>query len=118
MAEDALGDPEAVQVNLSHAMSTDPFNPVSLNGRAWFYAQYQPDRLFEAAQLAQQAIAGAQDDLEKARYMYTLAQIYYQQRYSDQAITTLEEAAALATIEGEVIYKEIAEYLEEIKTVE
>ncbi len=118
MAEDALGDPDAVQVNLGHAMSTDPFHPAALNARAWFLAQYEPDRLFEAAQLAQQAVDGAKDDLEKARYMYTLAQVYEQQRHHDQAIATLDEAVVLATIEGNVIYSEISEYLEELKATE
>ncbi|MEE8391756.1 MAG: tetratricopeptide repeat protein [Anaerolineae bacterium] len=118
MAEVELGDLDAAQVNLSHAMSTAPFNPVALNGRAWFYARHQQDRLFEAGQLAQQAVEGAKDDLEKARYLHTLGQIYYQQGYLEQAITTLEEAATLATIEGEVIYDEILEDLEEFKTTE
>jgi tetratricopeptide (TPR) repeat protein len=118
MAEAAIGDLAAVEANLSHAMSTDPFHPAALNARAWFFAQYEQERLFEAAQLAQQAVDGAKDDLEKARYMHTLGQIYYQQRHHDQAIATLEEAAVLATIEGNVIYNEITEYLAEIKAAE
>lgn len=118
MAEAALGDLDAVEIDLGHAVGTDPFDPVALNGRAWFYAQYQQDHLFEAAQLAEQAIAGARDDLEKARYMLTLGQVYQQHGYHDRAITTLEEAVVLATVEGEVVYDEITEYLEEIKVTE
>ena len=73
------------------------------------------DHLFEAGQLAQQAANGAKDDLEKARYLDTLGWVYYLQGYRDQAITTLEEAAALATIEGEVIYGEILDHLERVR---
>ena len=118
IAEAELGDFDAAQVNLSHAMSTAPFSPVFLNGRAWFYARYQQDHLYEARQLAQQAIAGAEDDLEKARYTHTLGWIYYQQGHLEQAIATLEEAATLATVEGEVIYSKILEHLEEVKATQ
>ena len=118
MAEEELGDLDAVQINLSHAMSTAPFDPASLNARAWFFARYQQDRLYEAEQLAQQAVAGTEDDLEKARYLDTLGWIYYQQGHLEQAITTLEEAAALATVEGEVIYSEILEHLEEVRAAQ
>jgi tetratricopeptide (TPR) repeat protein len=114
-AEVELGDLEAAQVNLSHAMSTAAFDPVSLDGRAWFYGLYQQDRLYEATQLAQQAVAGARDDLEKARYLHTLGSLYYQQGYREHAVATLEEAVALATVEGEVIYDEILELLDEIR---
>ena len=56
--------------------------------------------------------------MERARYTHTLGWIYYQQGYLEQAITTLEEAAALATVEGEVVYNEILEHLEEIKAAQ
>ncbi|MDY7078831.1 MAG: tetratricopeptide repeat protein [Chloroflexota bacterium] len=118
MAQAALGDLDAAQVNLSHAMSTAPLDPVALNGRAWFYAQYQQDRLYEASQLAQQAVAGARDDLERARYLHTLGWIYYQQGYRELAVTTLEEAVALATVEGEVVYSEILARLEEVRAAQ
>jgi tetratricopeptide (TPR) repeat protein len=118
MAEIELEDSQAAWTDLSHAMSTAPFSPASLNGRARFYGWYQQDRLYESTQLAQQAISGAKDDLEKARYMHTLGWIYHLQGYHDQAITTLEEAAALATIEGDVIYDEILEHIEEIKAAQ
>jgi len=118
MAEEAQGDLQATQINLSHAMSTAPFSPVSLNGRAWFYTHYQPEQLYEAEQLAQQAVDGAEHDLEKARYMDTLGWIYYRRGYLEKAIATLEQAAALATVEGVVIYGEILEHLAEMRTAQ
>ncbi|MCP4543798.1 MAG: tetratricopeptide repeat protein [Chloroflexi bacterium] len=118
MAEAARGDLVAVEANMSHAMSTGPFHPAALNARAWFFSQYEQERLFEAAQLAQQAVDGAKDDLEKARYLYTLGQIYEQQGHRDRAIAALEEAIILATIEGNIIYDEITEYLAGIKITE
>jgi tetratricopeptide (TPR) repeat protein len=118
MAQAELGDFDAVQTDMSHAMSTAPYDPIALHGRAWFYARYQHDRLFEAAQLAQQAVAGARDDLERARYLHALGRIYQQQGHHDQAVATLEQAAALATVEGEVVYREILEHLEEMKTAQ
>ncbi|HDQ73959.1 MAG TPA: tetratricopeptide repeat protein, partial [Chloroflexi bacterium] len=117
-AQSDLGDLEAMQVNLSHAMSAGPFDPEALNGRAWLYAQHTPQRLFEARQLAQQAVDRAPTDLDRARYLFTLAWITYQQNYDEQAIAILEEAAALATIEGEVIYEQIPALLEEIKSTQ
>ncbi len=110
-----LGDDDAVQTNLSHAMSTAPFDPVGLNGRALILAQYQPDRLFEAEQLVRQAIDKAQTDLERAGYLYTLGMIQYQRGWYDDAIATLETAADLATVEGTVVYREILDLLEQAK---
>ncbi len=118
MAEAERGDLGAAQVNLSHAMSTAPFSPVSLNGRAWFFTYYQPDRLYEAEQLARQAVDGAKNDLDKARYLDTLGWILYQRDYFDKAIATLERAAALATVEDQVVYGEILEHLEEVKATQ
>jgi hypothetical protein len=115
MAEAGLGDLEAAQVNLSHAMSTAPFDPASLHGRAWFHITHQQENLYEAGQLALQAVNGAHNDLDKARYLHTLARIYYQQGYQEQAITTLEEAVALATIEDKVVYADILAYLQELR---
>ncbi len=115
MANAELGDLDAASTDMSHAMSTAPHDPVALNGRAWFYANYQQDRLYEAGQLAQQAAAGARDDLEQARYLYTLGWIYYLRGHREQAVATLEQAAALATVEGQVVYSEILERLEEVK---
>jgi tetratricopeptide (TPR) repeat protein len=114
-AQSDLGDLEAMQVNLSHAMSAAPFDPVALNGRAWLYAQHTPQRMFEAQQLAQQAVDRAPTDLERARYLHTLAWITYRQNYHERATALLEEAAALATVEGEIVYDEIQELLQEIE---
>ncbi|HET92250.1 MAG TPA: tetratricopeptide repeat protein, partial [Chloroflexi bacterium] len=108
-----LGDVEAVQTNLSHAMSTAPFDPIALNGRALILARYQPEHLFEAEQLARQAVKNARSDLERAGCLYTLAWIQYQRGWYNETIATLEEAAALATVEGQVVYREIMALLEQ-----
>jgi tetratricopeptide (TPR) repeat protein len=115
MAEAELGDMEAAGTNLSHAMSTGPFHPASLHARAWLKAWYQRDHLYEASQLAQQAVDAAPNDLDKARYLDTLGWLYYLQGYRDQADTTLEEAVTLATVEGEVVYGEILDHLERLR---
>jgi tetratricopeptide (TPR) repeat protein len=118
MAEAELGDLEAAETNLSHAMSTGPFHPAALHARAWLRAWYQPDHLYEAGQLAQQAVEAATNDLEKARYLDTLGWLYYLQGYRDQASATLEEAVTLATVEGELVYGEILDHLERLRAGE
>jgi tetratricopeptide (TPR) repeat protein len=118
MAEAELGDMEAAETNLSHAMSAGPFHPAALHARAWLRAWYQSDHLYEASQLAQQAVEGATNDLEKARYLDTLGWLYYRQVYRDQASATLEEAVTLATVEGEVVYGEILDHLERLRAGE
>jgi len=84
-----------------------PYDPVALNGQAWFWAWYLRDNQGEAERLALRAVAGAEKDFEKARYLYTLGLVYYQQNRYDEAVAALEEAARLATVEGEVVYGEI-----------
>jgi tetratricopeptide (TPR) repeat protein len=115
MAYAQEGDLDAAQADLDSARDIAPHDPVVLNGQAWLYARYRDDHLADAEQLAQRAVAGAEDDLEKARYLHTLGWIYYQQERYDEAVATLEEAATLATVEGEVVYGEIVEHLEEAK---
>jgi tetratricopeptide (TPR) repeat protein len=115
MAYAEEGDLDAAQADLDSARDIAPHDPVVLNGQAWLYAWYRDDRLSDAEQLAQRAVAGAEDDLEKARYLHTLGWVYYQQERYDEAVSTLEEAAALATVEGEVVYGEIVRHLEEAK---
>jgi len=109
------GDFDAAQADLNSALDIAPYDPVALNGQAWFYAWYRRDHLAEAEQLAQRAVAGARDDLERARCLDTLGWVYYRQGRYEEAATTLEEAAGLATIEGDVVYSEIAEHLEEVR---
>jgi tetratricopeptide (TPR) repeat protein len=115
MAYAEEGDLDAAQADLDSARDVAPHDPVVLNGQAWLYAWYRNDRLPDAEQLAQRAVAGAEDDLQKARYLHTLGWVYYQQERYVEAVATLEEAAALATVEGEVVYGEIVEHLEEAK---
>ena len=115
MAYAEEGDLDAAQADVYSALDVAPFDPVALNGQAWLYAHYRRTQLAEAEQLAQRAVDGAEDDLEKAHYLHTLGWVYYQQERCEEAVATLEEAAALATVEGKVVYREIEEHLEEAK---
>jgi len=114
MALAEQGDLDGAQADLNSALDIAPYSPVALNGQAWFYVWYRHDHLAEAEQLAQRAIAGAQGDLERAAYLDTLGWVYYEQGRYEEAAATLEEAAELATVEGEVAYGEILEHLEEV----
>lgn len=118
MAQAEQGDFDAAQADLDSALDIAPYDPVALNGQAWFYVWYRHDHLDKAAQLARRAVAGAEEDLEKARYLHTLGWVYYKQGRYEEAAATLEEAAKLATIEGEVVYGEILEHLEEVEAAE
>lgn len=118
MAQAEQGDFDAAQADLDSALVIAPYNPVALNGQAWFYAWYRHDHLDEAERLARRAVTAAEDDLERARYLHTLGWVYYQQGRYEEAVAALEEAAALATVEGEVVYGEILEHLEEVKAAQ
>jgi len=115
MAYAEEGELNAAQADLYSALDIAPYEPAALNGQAWLYAWYQNARLGDAERLAQRAVAGAEDDFEKARYLHTLGWVYHQQERYEEAVVTLEKAATLATVEGEVIYDEITEHLEEAK---
>jgi tetratricopeptide (TPR) repeat protein len=98
--------------DLNSAKGISPHDPVVLNGRAWFHVWYEHRNLDEAEGLAQQAVSKAKQDLERAVYLHTLGWIYYEQERYEEAVNTLREAAALATVEGDVIYSDILEHLE------
>jgi len=112
------GDFDAALADLGSAQTLAPYEPVALNGQAWFYAWYRRSHLDEAEQLAQRAVAGAEGDMERARYLHTLGWVYYRQERYEEAVVALEEAAALATVEGEVVYGEILEHLEEARAAQ
>jgi tetratricopeptide (TPR) repeat protein len=118
MAQAEQGDFDAALADLDGMLGAAPYDPVALDGRAWFYAWYQQDHLYEAEQLARQAVAGAEDDLERARFLHTLGWVHYQREQYEEAVAALEEAAALATVEGEVVYGEILEHLEEARAAQ
>jgi len=118
MAQAEQGDLYGAQADLDSARDIAPYDPVVLNGQAWFYARYRHDRLAEAEQLAQRAVAGARGDLERAVYLDTLGWVYCQQGRYEEAAATLEEAARLATVEGEVVYGVILEHLEETRAAQ
>jgi tetratricopeptide (TPR) repeat protein len=118
MALAEQGNLDAALIDLDSAQALAPYDPVVLNGQAWFYAWYRRSNLDEAEQLAQRAVAGAGNGLERARHLHTLGWVYTQQGQYEEAVATLEEAAALATVEGEVVYAEIAEHLEEARAAQ
>ena len=109
------GDLDAAQADIASALNVAPYDPVALNGQAWLYAWYRRDQLGQAEQMARRAVDGAKGDFEKARYLHTLGWVYIQQERYEEAVEILEEAAALATVDGEVVYKEIVEHLEEAR---
>lgn len=109
---------DGAMADLDSAQEIAPYDPAVLNGWAWFYAWYQHDHLDEAEQLAQRAVDGAKDDLERASYLDTLGWVYYEQGQYEEAVVALEKAAALATVEGEVIYSGILEHLEEARAAQ
>jgi len=115
MAYAEQGDLDAAQADLYSAQDISPYAPAALNGQAWLYAWYRRDHLAEAAQMAERAVDGAGNDLERARYLHTLGWVYYQQDRLPEAISALEQAAALATVEGEVVYGEIPVHLQQVR---
>jgi len=115
MARAEQGALDAAQADLTTAQSLVPYDPVVLNGQAWFYAWYLGGSLDEAERLAQRAIAGSSWDIDTARYLHTLGWVYYQQQRYDEAIATLEEAADLAVVEGEVVIRDIVQHLEDAR---
>jgi tetratricopeptide (TPR) repeat protein len=108
-------DFEGASADLESALDIAPYEPVALNGKAWFLVWYQLTDLDEAEQLAARAIAGADYDLEMSRYLLTLGQIHYLRGEYEKALGVLEEAALLATVEGEIVYDDIAERLEAVR---
>jgi hypothetical protein len=65
--------------------------------------------------LGKQAVRRTRDRLERARCPYAHGWSYARQGYRDAAATALQEAAALATIEGEVVYGEILALMAELQ---
>jgi tetratricopeptide (TPR) repeat protein len=105
----------AAQADLTVALDVAPYDPVALNGQAWFNIWYLEEHSSDAERLAERAIAAARSDLEKARYLHTLGWVYRHQGRYEEAIATLEEAARLATVEGQVVYEAIATHLEDVR---
>ena len=115
MTQAELGDLEAALADLESALDIAPYSWMALNGKARFYAEYRPERLAEAVQLAQRALAGANTDLEQASCLDTLGWAYHQLGQHEQALAALEEAATLATVEGQVVHAGIAAHLAQAK---
>ncbi|TET52857.1 MAG: tetratricopeptide repeat protein [Anaerolineales bacterium] len=118
LARAEVRDHEGALADLESALEIAPYEPAALNGKAWFLAWYQLTELDEAERLAARAIAGAEGDLETARYLLTVGWIQYLRGEYGEALATLEEAAEMATIEGEVVCAEIVELLEVVRTAQ
>ena len=108
-------DVAAAQTDLDTAERIAPLEPMVLNARAWLYAWYLEESFAEAERLAQRALARAEGFLDRAAYLDTLGWTYYQQGRYDEAIQTLEEAVDLVTIEGQVIYRDTLERLQQVR---
>jgi len=118
MARAEQGDLDAALDDLTSAQEIAPHDPVVLDGLAWFYVWYQRSNLDEAEQLAQRAVDGAEDDLERAAYLDTLGWVHYEQARYGEAVAVLEEAATLATVEGRVVYPDLRVHLEEARAAQ
>jgi tetratricopeptide (TPR) repeat protein len=115
MAEAELGEVDRAYDDLAHALDLVPHDPLALNGLAWLYAWYRGDHLADAESLAKRALAGASDDLARARCLHTLGWTYYRlERYQEAAIA-LEKAASLMMVDGEVVLADLAAHLEIVR---
>ena len=95
-------DLDGAQGDLLHAMNLGPNDFITLNAVAEFYVADRPERLAEAEQLAAYALNWARNDVERAVAMQTLGRVYLFQERKADAQRILGEAAALASVDGEI----------------
>jgi tetratricopeptide (TPR) repeat protein len=112
MAQAELGEIDRAYDDLTRALDLVPHDPLALNGLAWLYAWYRGDHLADAESLAKRALAGASEDLARARCLHTLGWTYYRLERYAEARFALEEAASLATVDGEIVVADLAAHLE------
>jgi tetratricopeptide (TPR) repeat protein len=117
MAQAELGEIDRAYDDLARALDLVPHDPLALNGLAWLYAWYRGDHLADAESLAKRALAGASDDLARARCLHTLGWTYFLLERYEEARIALEEAASLATIDGEIVEAGLAAHLELVRAV-
>ncbi|MCU0520604.1 MAG: tetratricopeptide repeat protein [Anaerolineae bacterium] len=95
-------DLDGAQGDLLHAMDLGPNDFLTLNAVAEFYVAERPERLAEAEQLAAYALNWARNDVERAVAMQTLGRVYLLQERKADAQHILGQAAALASVDGEI----------------
>ncbi|MBN1488056.1 MAG: tetratricopeptide repeat protein [Anaerolineae bacterium] len=100
------------QGDLLYAYDIAPYDFHVLNALAYFYAQYRPERMAEAEQLARFAKEWAETDLEKAIALQTLGRIYLLEDRKLNAREPLSQASDLAKADGKVALAGLAEELE------
>jgi len=104
-------DLDGAQGDLLHALDLGPNDFLTLNAVAEFYVAERPERLAEAEQLAAYALNWAKNDVERAVALQTLGRVYLLQERSADAQRVLEEAATLASVDGDVALTGLTEDL-------
>ncbi len=105
-----MGKLADAQLTLDQALTVAPYAPPVFDAQARLYTFYRRDHLAAAEDLARRALAGAQDDLERAAYLDTLGWTLYRLGRGQEALAALDQAIALATVEGQVVFTEIPQH--------
>ena len=113
--QEGARDLDGAQGDLLHALDLGPNDSLTLNAVAEFYVAERPERLAEAEQLATYALNWAQNDVERAVALQTLGRIYLLQDRKADARGVLEEAATLASVDGEIALAGLEEDLARAK---
>ena len=77
-----------------------------------FYADYRPERITEAEQLAQYALNWAKDDFQKALALHTLGRIFLVQDRKEEAKRVFSDAASIMASEGQIGFVELTQDME------
>ncbi len=104
-------DLDGAQADLLYAQSLSPYAVQNFVALARFYADYRPERLAEAEQLAHYALDWARDPLDRALSLHVLGRVYLAEGRKEDARRVLAEAGDLATIDGKVVIADLAEDL-------
>jgi len=105
-------DLDGAQGDLLYAQDVEPYDFEVLNALARFYAEYRPERIGEAEQLAQYAVNWAKTDWDRARGLHTLGRVYMIQDRKEEARSVLNDAANLAMADERIAILELEEDLE------
>lgn len=106
-------DMDSALADLLHAQDLEPYDFEVLNSLARFYMEFRPERMVEAEQLARYAVDWAQQsDVNRARALHTLGQIYLIQGRKMDARTVLNKAADLVMADGRIALPGLSEDLE------
>ncbi len=106
-------DLDSALADLLYAQDLEPYDFEALNSLAHFYMEFRPERMTEAEQLARYAVDWAQQsDVNRARALHTLGQIYLTQGRKMDARAALNEAADLVMSNGRIALPGLSEDLE------